>query len=513
MKKSLTITKSSLVFLALIIGLGVFLRFYKLNQVPQGLYWDEAAITYNAWGIALWNRDEWGHKLPLSFKSFGDYKSPAFIYLLGLTYKLTGLHINLIRVYPALFGVANIFLIYYIAKAFDPKSRSFPLFSALFMAITPWAIHFSRIGVEAQLALTLSLMGMVFGLYHSTYSLLKYASVISFALSLYAYHNAKIVTPLLLIVLAVYLFRTQQIKSQKTLLIPCMVFFILVAPLAYDTVIGEGFERGKSLIFFENGSVAPASLILNKLVANVGSYLHPGFWIKGEDVVGMRHSIPGHGIIYLSVFILMIIGIVRTLIYRQKTPLLLVFWLGIGMLPAVISHGNPHAIRSLQALPALVLIAAYTGSLVLERTKAKSKYLFLASVTTFLILLTTELTGYVTEYYGSYAKTSALDFQYGYKEALAVAAQEQDEVEKIIITSRYGQPYIYTLLYQQIAPQQYWNGALVKYEFRPIDWPKDSQPNRLYLATPSEISPQEPEVIEVIIIPGIKTPAFVIAKT
>jgi hypothetical protein len=513
MKKSLTITKSSLIFLTLIISLGVFLRFYKLNQVPHGLYWDEAAIAYNAWSIAVWNRDEWGQKLPVSFRSFGDYKSPAFIYLLGLTYKITGLQINLVRMYPALFGIANIILIYSIAKALDPKSRSFPLLSALFMAITPWAIHFSRIGVEAQLALTLSLLGMALVLYHESHPLLRYAGAASFAFSLYAYHNAKIVTPLLLIVLAVYLFRTQQIKSYKTLIIPCLVFFILIAPLAYDTVFGEGFERGKALIFFENGSLSPANNILNMLGVNLGSYLHPGFWVKGEDVVGLRHSVQGYGITYISIFMLVLTGILRAIISRQKVLLFFVFWLGIGMLPAVISQGNPHAIRSLQALPAIMLIAAHTGNWVLEKLINRPTYLFLSLISAFFILLTVELTNYVTEYFGPYAKSSAFHFQFGYKEALEFATQEKDSVEKIIITSRYGQPYIYTLLHHQITPQNYWNGALNFYEFRPIDWPKDFQPNQLYLAAPEEISPQEPEVIEVIFIPGTITPVFVIAKT
>lgn len=509
MKKSLSITKSNLVILTLIIGLGVFLRFYKLNQVPQGLYWDEAAIAYNAWSIALWNRDEWGQRFPPSFKSFGDYKSPAFIYLLGLTYKLTGLQVDLVRIYPALFGIANIILIYYIAQALKPKSHSFPLLSALFMAINPWAVHFSRIGVEAQLALTLSLLGIILGLYHSTHTAFKYASVISFALSLYAYHNAKIAIPLLLVVFVSYLIQSKREAKPRSMLKPLLVFLILIIPLIYDSVIGNGLERGKSLIIYDSGSIASLPIIGQRLLTNIYSYLTPEFWVQGYDFVGLRHSVPGHGVLYWSVFVCLFLGAIRAIYRRNPGDMFLLAWLVIGLLPATISQGNPHAIRSLLALPPIILLSSQGLLLIRAMLKPKPIGRQVMYVLFGLILLA-ETQGYVQDYYGSYATNSAPDFQYGYAQAIALAHQYHAN-EKIIVTTRYGQPYIYTLLYNRITPQEYHFGALNQYEFRSIQWP-ESATDRLYIASPQEIPPNDPHVIEVIPIPGTQTPMFVIAQ-
>src|SRR5258708_12008451 len=78
--------KYKLIFVAILL-LSIFLRFYKLGSFPPGFTWDEAAIGYNAWGILTVHRDEWLSRMPLSFRSFGDYKSPLAIYITAVSEK------------------------------------------------------------------------------------------------------------------------------------------------------------------------------------------------------------------------------------------------------------------------------------------------------------------------------------------------------------------------------------------------------------------------------------------
>jgi len=47
-----------LIILAMILVLGAILRFYKLDQIPPSLNWDEVAAGYNAYTIANWGADE-----------------------------------------------------------------------------------------------------------------------------------------------------------------------------------------------------------------------------------------------------------------------------------------------------------------------------------------------------------------------------------------------------------------------------------------------------------------------
>src|SRR4030042_566937 len=67
--------------IVIIFLIALLFRFYKLSSYPVSLSMDEVAIGYNAYSILKTGKDEWGQKLPLAFKSVGDYKPPVDIYL------------------------------------------------------------------------------------------------------------------------------------------------------------------------------------------------------------------------------------------------------------------------------------------------------------------------------------------------------------------------------------------------------------------------------------------------
>jgi 4-amino-4-deoxy-L-arabinose transferase-like glycosyltransferase len=496
MKRFLPIIKTNILVIVIVL-IAIVLRFHSLNKIPHGLYWDEAAITYNAWGIAVWNRDEWGIKLPLSFKSFGDYKAPLVIYVLGIIYKLTGLEISYLRLLVAVAGVANVVLIFAIAKSLRPKNQWFAWASAAIMAILPWAVHFSRIGSEATVALALTLLG-IFAAFHQKW----YVAAVSLGLSLYAYHSPKVFLPFFSLV-TLLLFRGSKVKNRFHLVGGVIIFILICLPFVYDNLYGDGFERGKSLIFFSQGTVAPVAKIVAELTTNITSYISPSFWFFGHDKVGLRHGVPGSGNLYWSVGVFMLLGLWRVAKERRRRQLFVCLWTAAGMMPALLSEGNPHAIRSMMALPPLVLLAAEGFTWL--KTKKQALALLI------MVVMAVELGLYLRVYYGEYARESAVAFQYGYREAIATAQEISSGKDTIVVTSEYGQPYIYTLLYRKLTPEEFKFGALANYEFHPITWP-DPHPNRVFVATPQEISPTDPAVVKTITIPNSDIPVFVIAK-
>ncbi len=93
-------------------------------------------------------------------------------------------------------------------------------------------------------------------------------------------------------------------------------------------------------------------------------------------------------------------------------------------------------------------------------------------------------------------------WQYGYKQAFAKVNELEKNNDKIIFTYYYDQPYIYYLFFNKIDPawyQKHWDinktsnvdrmyRVIGKYEFRRIDWTKDSQREKtIIVAAPSEI--------------------------
>src|SRR4030042_267830 len=83
--------KKTRCILFLILCAAVALRFYQLGSVPASPDWDEVALGYNAYSILKTGRDEYGTFLPLSIRSYDDYKPPLYTYLTVPSVALFGL--------------------------------------------------------------------------------------------------------------------------------------------------------------------------------------------------------------------------------------------------------------------------------------------------------------------------------------------------------------------------------------------------------------------------------------
>src|SRR3989344_289927 len=119
----------------LLFGLG--LRVFHLDLRPLGFSWDEAALGYNAYSLLKTGRDEHGQAAPIVFKSFGDFKPGLYIYFAVPSVALLGLSEFSTRLPSALFGTLSIALVYILARLL--LSRSAATYSALLLAINPWA--------------------------------------------------------------------------------------------------------------------------------------------------------------------------------------------------------------------------------------------------------------------------------------------------------------------------------------------------------------------------------------
>lgn len=485
------------------------LRLFKVNEIPSGFYWDEAAITYNAFGLAEWNRDEWGNKLPISFRSFGDYKAPLLIYTLSIPYKIFGLHIDWLRYLAVFVGGLNVVLTLLLFRQLIPKAP--PLISLVLLILTsftPWYFHFSRFGNEASLGMTLVLLGTILCLRALKNPRLYFVSSIFLVTSLYAYHSAKFFTPLLVLALLL-VYRNSIKKHWRYLLGSLLIGCILLIPLGYDSFIGSGFERGKSLIFFEGNELATPLQIAKDLAHNLSQFLAADFWVLGKDSIGPRHGLPGFGVLLKSGMILSLIGAALTWLRQRYASFR---WVSVaalfGLLPSLLSHDAPHSIRSMMAAPWILLLAGIALHFFsqLKLSKSKRKILNVLVIGSFVF----ESSLYLHSYFSTYARISAPEFQYGYKQAFDYINTHKYEADTFIITDKLGQPYIYSLLYRSITPEEYKFGALANYEFHEIKWPDDRK-RRMYVATPEEIPVNDPAVVSVINYPDSTEPALVIA--
>ncbi len=482
----------------LILVFATLLRFFKLGQVPHGMTWDEAAIGYNGQAIFTTRRDEWLQFLPVSFRSFGDYKAPLAIYLNGLFTAIFGMNLWAVRLPFALSGVLAVWglillsqeLFAHLYKPNQPNislnhklthssSQHFSFIAGLLLASSPWHLQFTRTGFESGLALTFTIWGsyllLKFLRVKAQAKLTKVLTLLSSTLILtaafYTYHSAKIVIPLLLLVI-VLSFKKKLKENWGYCLSASLIGLFLLYPLIKDSFWGQGLTRataaGNTLIFAKDLSFTQTLLTIFK---NLSLHLSPQFLIFGLTD-SLRHS-PGKWAVLLPSTLLAIVFILVTTLLKKNKPIqkliyFSVIWLLIGLVPAAIGQVTPQANRALLALPGILWLASLGFTQVLSLKPLANHKLRLVILGFYLI----SLSGYLHYYYTDFAAKSAPAFNDGYLEAMQLAHQYEQgkngrpEVDKIIFTNDYGQPYIYALFVRQTNPLWYQGGSLIKYEFK-----------------------------------------------
>lgn len=476
------------IILLVAIALGALIRIVDLDDVPLGYTFDEVGIAYDAWSIASWHRDQFANFMPLSFKSFGDYKPPVMIYFTALIYLITGPQLIVPRLISAISGIGSIAISFYLAKIIFPNAKLAPSFTALIIALSPWSLHLSRIGFEQNLAFLFGISGITLWFKGRNSPWFWTPAGIISALAMYTFHTAKIFVPITIMVFF-WTYRLLIKKFPKQAAIGLGGFVIAVVPLLYDSIFGSASARAETI-----------ALSLIEIGKNITNYLSPQFWIMGWDGVSVRHAVAGYGVLLWPTYLIML-GAIFILIKNKNFRI--IYWpltlIGLGLLPGIITQGSPHVIRTQFGIIGAALLAGFGYELI-----AQFKRVFYLSC----VVIIGVFSVYMIEYFGQYPQETATAFQYGYKEVLEVLKDQPQAV--ITITDNYGQPYIYVLFHNQISAQSFLWGGLNNYQFRSIRWP-ETQPG-IYAGTPQEIPIDDPSVINTVVIPTTNQVVWVIAR-
>jgi len=228
--------KTKIILIGIIL-LAAVLRLWKLNSYPA-LNADEAAIGYNAYSLIQTGLDEHGHPWPIHFQSFNDYKPGAYFYLVLPFVKVMGLSEWAVRLPNAIFGILTVFVLYlFVIELFGyglrvsslkanssliTRHKQIGLLASFLLAISPWHIHFSRGGWEVNTSTFFILTGVFLFLKFVNNKNWRYLSfgIFSFVISMYTYHAARIIVPLMGLGVSV-IYRTEMFtkKNLKTLML------------------------------------------------------------------------------------------------------------------------------------------------------------------------------------------------------------------------------------------------------------------------------------------------------
>lgn len=516
--------KCKKIILISIIAFAFLLRFYRLADYPA-LNADEAAIAYNAYSLIETGLDEHGNPWPIHFQSFNDFKPGGYFYLVLPFIKLLGLTEWAVRAPGALLGVATVLILYLLIKKLF-RDDTLALVSSFFLAISPWHIHFSRGGWEVNVATFFITTGVWLFIKSFKKPKLLILSSLFFVFSLYTYHAARIIVPLLVIGLAI-IYRKKVLENLKGVVIAGIIGLVLLTPLIKDFTGPAVASRVAGVgLFADPGPLArinelrgehvdfqslPAKIFHNKGVNYSLAFADNWarhFWgeflfVSGDEI--QRNKVPETGLMYL----LDILFVVAGLVYIAKKPKgwsLILLWLVITPFAAALTFQSPHALRAQNMVIPLVVISAY-GLISLSKWLHKivrNKALLHSIYVLFLLLMSWQFARYLHMYWVHMAKEYPYSSQYGLKELVLYLEENQDKYQKVVVSDRYDQPYILFLFYMKYPPHEFQNNHTIsekdeygfstvrnfdKYVFKQIDWDADKLIYRdsLIIGTDEEI--------------------------
>jgi len=423
--------------LVLIVVMAFILGIYKLDEVPPALYIDEVWGVYNPFlnsqGL-----------LELSWRSIVMY----FLNGNFFTYSVFGPSAFFTRLPIVVYGTLLVILTYILGK--EMFSRNVGIVSSVFMAISPWAVHFSRYAIQSMVYVFYFTLALYF-LFKSC-RLNGIATEIHFLVGCFILgltFNTHIMSlyfiPLFLI--GYLTLNREFIKKIRNKTMCVGAFLLAFFPTLYNTVLGFGTKKGVETLFVAYSTLSHSTGALDffRMVFE-RAYLHlsPDFlaFTGGSSFVGepwsaritdfmlLQYSTTKVGL--LNYYGLIVYPALLYILYRiiknkaKKEEKLLLWWVtAYSLASGMAYYDNPNAARNIIGLPAFVFIMAVfvveiskplhcrSSSKHINRKLERSLRILAVVVICFSMLSSTTL--YLNDYYNTYPVRAARNFNYGYK--------------------------------------------------------------------------------------------------
>ena len=543
--------KLALFLLGIILAIAIVLRVWQLGNVPPSPDWDEAALGYNAYSILQTGKDEYGKFLPVILRSFDDYKPALYAYLIIPLLLAFDLNIIVVRFPAAFFGVLAVLATYFLVKELiSGKYREYlSLLSAFFLAISPWHLQFSRIAFETQVGLAFNIFSILFFLKGLKKNYFLLLSAFFAALSIHTYQSEKVYLPLLFMALLAIYWKEIIRIPKKWLGGAVILGFVMILPLFIEIMTNQNvLLRAKGVSVFSNQteflkrnvlkySVDKENndllgLVVNNRRVEYGKAVVAGYishfdlnwlFITGDNE---RHHAPYMGLLYLFELPLLLVGIYKVLFSsiskKAKLTIFAIFF--IAPIPASVTSGVPHSVRTINFLPTFQIFTAFGllySILYLSQLK-RIVSIFIYGVFGLLVLF--NIMYFLNQYFVQQNYYFSEYWQYGYKEAISYVRPIAKNYDSIVVSNNppLDQSYMFFLFYFKYNPLEYQKlGGTVSggfaeshkgfnnFFFRPIEWEKEDKKRTLFIGRPNDI-PESANILHTISYLNGK-PAIVIA--
>lgn len=392
------------------------------TQNPPGFFRDESAIAYNATTIAASGKDEHGASWPLYFSSFGDYKSPAYVYLLAAAFEVAHPSILVARVVSAVLGLAAVLLLGLLAGRIARRAE-IGLVVALLAGLNAWLFEVSRLVFEVAL-LPLALVSFLFVL-HRAEKRERWLPgdcvliALTLALVAYSYAAGRLLAPLL----ALGLLLLGDRRRLPGIGVTWALFALALVPLIVYATRHPGALGARFWVTTYITSESSARDVLGEFFRSYVANLNPWDWFRQGDANG-RHHVQGLGSLSAATLLLGAAGAVAALARAGREPWwrFALFGLVVSPVPASLGVDRLHTLRMVAFPLFLVLLTVPALEWLLERRKVRRAALAVILAGTFA------QAGLFQWEYRHDAASRAEGFEAAYPDVLAAALAEPGPV-------------------------------------------------------------------------------------
>jgi len=384
-----------------IIALATALRLYALDELPPGLYHDEA---YN--GLDALNVTSGSH--PIFFET-NNGREPLFIYLVALSVSCLGRSPMAIRLVAALLGILTVPAAYLMAR--ELLGKRVALLTALLTAISFWHLNLSRIGFRTvSLPLLTALCLWLFWRGVRTQRIHNWVlGGLCLGLCFYTYTAARFLPIIFLLLIVYWLWRRQSLNWRGLFLFATIALIVALPLLMYAVKHLDTFWSRSAQVSIFNPSINHGNftgMLIQHIVKTFGMFNWRGDFIP-------RHNMPLRPVFDPVMGFFFLVGLATCLRHapqRQEYALLLICWL-VMLLPTMLAEGAPHFLRAVGTLPMLFAFPAIGLKALWDALTARISQQITASLAIALVLIPS-LYATVNDYFFHHARSEAVYYNF-----------------------------------------------------------------------------------------------------
>ena len=416
--------RTEILFVAVLLLIGIFIRAYHFGTVPIGIHQDEAMAAVDAKALADYGTDRFGMRYPVHFTAWiGGQMSVLLSYCMVPFIKILGFSTVSIRLPMLLVSCVGLLALYLLARQIGGTELAVAV-TALGV-ICPWHYLQSRWSFDCNMFPHVFLFGVCLLMAGLKKKGLLYLSMVFFGLCSYCYGVANYSVPLFLLAMAVCLLCIRRIRW-KELILCFLVYFLVALPefltmlinmLGMDTIETSLF----TIPYFPQSMRSKDILLLNfsweQLWKNIVRTFSVVWW-KGDKSI--TNTIVKFGPVYYLTVGFFLIGFVRSLWKIRKAEnaekkipyIVLLGWLLMGLWVGIVT--KEVTINRINIIFYPVLIIAGVGIVWCVR-KWKLLVVPIGAAYAVLALL------FARNYFGEWADVSRIYYYEPYVNALYYA--------------------------------------------------------------------------------------------